>query len=80
MIFYTFKYTLIREIRDKVFMFLMVIFPIILALIVGTALKSDFETPTLEKSIIAIVDLDKGVYSEALIDIFKEDSVKLLVR
>lgn len=75
----TFKYTLKREVRDRVSMFLMVIFPILLAFIVGNALKSEFEVITFDKAKIAVVNLDKGEASSSFTEILAADEVQSFV-
>lgn len=79
MIWSTLKYTIKREMRDKVSLFLMLIFPIILVLIVGVCLKSHFEAPPFDKAKIAVIDLDKSRESKVFLDIFGEDNIKKLI-
>lgn len=80
MILSTFIYTIKRELRDKVSMFLMLAFPIILVLIVGTCLRSDFEAPSVEQAKVAIVNLDENEqYFEILKDIFINEKVEKFV-
>lgn len=80
MIFNTFIYTIKRELRDKVSLFLMLLFPIILVLIVGTCLRSDFEAPIFNKARIAIVNLDETYdYANVLVDIFKSEKVEKFI-
>ncbi len=74
MIWTTLKYTCKRELRDVVSMILMVIFPIVLACIVGNALKSDFQSPIVEKETFGLVNDNN--YANALLEIFHTDIMK----
>ncbi|WP_167959145.1 ABC transporter permease [Anaerosporobacter faecicola] len=79
MIWKTVYYTWKRELRDYVSMLLMVLFPIVLACIVGNALKSDFQSPGLNLETVAFVLEKEDSYLLDLQKVFQTDSVKEII-
>jgi ABC-2 type transport system permease protein len=76
MIWINLKYTFKRELRDIVSMILLVIFPIILACIVGNALKSDFELPKVDIQTFAVVHGDENDYMNSILEVLHTDALK----
>ena len=79
MIWTNFKYTCKRELRDIVSMILMVIFPVILACIVGNALKSNFESPKVDKQTFAVVNEDNNDYMKSLLEVLRTETLKNVI-
>lgn len=79
MIWTTLKYTYRRELRDIVSMILMVIFPIVLACIVGNALKSNFESPLVDKQTFAVVIEDNNKDMKSLLEVLQSDNLKKVI-
>lgn len=58
-------YTFLRNIRDKSSLLMMIAFPIVLILILGTALDGAFKVSSIEKPLVYYVNEDKGTLGRA---------------
>ena len=61
MILHSYITTLKIQLRDKSAMALMILFPIILTLVIGSSLETKLGQRITEKAIIGIVNLDRGI-------------------
>jgi ABC-2 type transport system permease protein len=62
-IFHVAYYTVLRNLRDRKSMASMLLFPIILILILGSALSSNYAVSDVGKTPVAYLNKDKGAFS-----------------
>jgi len=69
-------YTFIRNLRDKKSMALMLLMPVMLILILGTALNSAFEVSNIEKTKVYYINNDKGDIAKSFEAVIKSKEIK----
>jgi len=69
-------YTFIRILRDRKSMALMLLMPVMLILILGTALNSAFEVSNIEKTKVYYINNDKGDIAKSFEAVIKSKEIK----
>lgn len=69
-------YTIKRNIRDKRSLCLMLLFPIVLILILGTALGGQFKPQNVDKTVVYYINNDNGEMGKAFDQFINRDEIK----